>query len=96
MWKNAYGRDYKKGTRVFNRRINDVKSVIKTDEYYYFKFCFPFDSMYLCQKDLISEGTLEDFERLLTGGSLKNHKDEALFQATGTYEREIMGYIYFK
>ena len=48
--------------------IQSVKSIIDYGEWYYFEFDFTSrDLYYVCQKDLIVEGTLEDFEMLFSG-----------------------------
>lgn len=46
------------------RRIDGVKKVIDTGEFYYLKFHFPFNRYCLCQKDLITQGTIEEFEEI--------------------------------
>lgn len=54
------GKKYKDG-----RSIEYVKKVIDYGDWYHIIFYFPHKNVYyLCQKDLISEGTIEEFEEL--------------------------------
>lgn len=47
------------------KSIDRVKSVIDYGEWYKFEFCLPGNSQrFICQKDLITQGTIEDFEKL--------------------------------
>ena len=51
-----------------SRLINDVKQVNEYDEFY--ELVFPFGKLsekFICQKSLLSEGALEDFEKLFDG-----------------------------
>lgn len=53
--KNSYGM----------RKIEDVKKVIDMGDWYIIDFYFPNkDGYFLCQKDLITQGTIEEFESL--------------------------------
>lgn len=55
--------EYRKGAG--NRSIDDVKKVIDMGEFYDILFYFPSQwSNCICQKDLIVEGTIEEFEKL--------------------------------
>lgn len=46
-----------------SRATNDIKKIIDTGDCYRIIFTFPNKSVYcLCQKDLIVEGTIEEFE----------------------------------
>ncbi|MBR2376748.1 MAG: hypothetical protein IKA85_03105 [Clostridia bacterium] len=47
-----------------NREFIDVKKVIDCGNFYYVKYYWPFYRYTLCQKDLIIEGTIEEFEQL--------------------------------
>ena len=50
------------------RLITDVKLVKDFGEYY--ELCFPFGKMsekYVCQKSLLTKGTIQDFETLFSG-----------------------------
>ena len=61
--------NYNKITRHFD----DVVSVKDFGEYYKIKFKFPHKSIYfLCQKDLIVQGTLEEFETLFQDKLVQN------------------------
>ncbi len=43
----------------------DIKKVVDMGNFYYFVFCFPHQYQYcLCQKDLLSRGSIEEFEKL--------------------------------
>lgn len=47
------------------KSIDRVKSVIDYGEWYKFEFSLPGNSQrFICQKDLITQGTIEDFENL--------------------------------
>lgn len=54
---------YRCDKSIWERSINDIKSIIEDEGYYYIKLRFLFESNCLCQKDLISEGTIEEFEQ---------------------------------
>ncbi len=54
------------------RSIKDVKMVIDHGDFY--EFVFPFGKVsknFVCQKDLLLKGTLEDFEELFAGKVVK-------------------------
>ena len=56
----------------------DVKCVIDQNEWYYFEFVFGKRSLeFICQKNLLTRGTLEEFEELFRGKIIKK-KDKAL------------------
>ena len=44
------------------RKIEDVKSIIETEDFYYFNFYLPYEMNFLCQKDLLVTGSIEEFE----------------------------------
>lgn len=47
------------------REIEEVKAVIDLGDWYYISLYFPHKwGYYVCQKDLITQGTLEEFEAL--------------------------------
>lgn len=49
------------------RTIDQVKRVIDYGEWYKITFNFPYKSQrFICQKDLIIQGTIEDFESLFS------------------------------
>jgi hypothetical protein len=53
------------GNRSFSsRKIDDIKKIIDYGDFYYVKYYFPFDRFTLCQKDLITKGTIEEFEQM--------------------------------
>ena len=54
------GKDFEYG-----RYYDDVKKVIDCGEWYHIVFYFPHKNVYfICQKDLIKEGTIEEFEEI--------------------------------
>ena len=58
----VYG-EYRKGAA--SRSVDDVKQVIDQGEFYHILFYFPNQwSNCICQKNLIVEGTIEEFEKL--------------------------------
>lgn len=55
-------------TGNISRSIETVKSVIDVGDWYVFNFYFPYKNRYfVCQKDLLVEGTIEEFEQLFEG-----------------------------
>ena len=51
-----------------SREVEQVKKVIDFGEWYQIVFAFPHKSLYfICQKDLLVKGTLEDFEGKFKG-----------------------------
>lgn len=57
------------------RYLDMVKSIKDYGEWYAFKFFLPNKSGYfICQKDLIVEGTIEDFEKLFEGKIVRKYK----------------------
>ena len=50
------------------RFIEDVDRIVDMGDWYHILFCFPKKSLYyVCQKNLLVEGTLEEFEKLFEG-----------------------------
>ena len=47
-----------------SKDILDVKKVLDYGSFYFIKFYFDGSTLYLCQKDLIVKGTIEEFEEL--------------------------------
>lgn len=48
-----------------HRKVYDIKSIDDCGDFYRIWFSFPHKSiLFLCQKDLVVEGTIEDFEEL--------------------------------
>ena len=59
------------------RSVMDVKKIIETEDCYYFKFYFPYDLNFICQKDLLVEGTSEEFKVIFDGKFIKEiHKQQ--------------------
>lgn len=54
------------------RNSNDIKKIIDYGNYYQIYFNWPKKSYrFLCQKDLIVEGTIEDFEKIFSNKIIK-------------------------
>ena len=47
---------------IITRSLLDVKCVVDYGDWYYIQFYFPHHKYFACQKDLIIEGTIEEFE----------------------------------
>ena len=63
-----------KGGNVW-RNLKLVKTIIDYGDWYVFKFTFPHKIRWvICQKDLIVEGTIEEFEQLFEGKIIRKHK----------------------
>lgn len=54
--------------------VSNVKKVIDYGDFYHIIFGINFNSKFICQKDLIKEGTLEKFENLFEGKIIRKHK----------------------
>ena len=46
------------------RKIEEVKEVVDYGEWYHLHFRLPYNINFICQKDLIVQGTIEEFEEL--------------------------------
>ena len=46
------------------KELADIKKIIDFGNFYYIKFYFPFNHYCICQKNLITQGTIEEFEQL--------------------------------
>lgn len=55
----------------FSRKLQDVTKITETKTSYIFDFCLPNDTYYICQKDLLAEGTIDEFEKLFDGKIVK-------------------------
>ncbi len=65
----------KSNTQEDVRDLDMVKSVKDYGEWYVFKFFLSYKSGYfICQKDLLVEGTIEEFEKLFEGKIIRKHK----------------------
>lgn len=49
------------------RSMSNVKKVLDLGEWYHIQFYFPKSAHFVCQKDLITKGTIEEFEKLFEG-----------------------------
>lgn len=57
------------------RKISDVKTVTDHGTFYRIHFYFPnLAPSYLCQKDLLVQGTIEEFEKLFKGKIVRKNK----------------------
>lgn len=57
-----------------NRSIINVKKVIDEGEWFHIIFCFGHGGGYfICQKNLIMKGTIEEFENLFKDKIIRNH-----------------------
>ena len=64
-----------KGENAYNSRsVDDVKSVIDCGNFYYIKYYYPFYRFTLCQKNLLVEGTIEEFEEFFEGKIVRKIK----------------------
>lgn len=55
----------------FSRSLRDVTKITETETSYIFDFRLPNDVYYICQKDLLAEGTTEEFETFFAGKIVK-------------------------
>lgn len=65
---------YFKNSIVVEKRLSCIKKAIDEGEYYFLKFKFPKIDGFLCQKDLLVEGTIEEFEELFAGKIRRKNK----------------------
>ena len=60
------------GKRCDVRNINDIKKIVDYGDWYKIYFYFPHKSnAFICQKDLITQGTIEEFEEMFAGYIVK-------------------------
>ncbi len=57
-------------------KFSDVKRIIETIEYFYIKIQFKVGGI-ICQKDLITEGSIEEFEEIFKGLIIKKDYDKS-------------------
>lgn len=75
---------------IISNRITDVKEVQDYGEFYYIVFpCRFITSIFVCQKELLSSGTIEDFEALFEGKIMrkKNRLDKRGKTGDGSMSR---------
>lgn len=61
--------------RVQKKPLKKVKKVIDAGDWYYVVFKFSgITGAFVCQKDLLTQGTLEDFEKLFEGKIVKKYR----------------------
>lgn len=56
-----------KPTRTIEKSLQSIKSVEDNGDWYYLKLRYPKIGGFICQKDLIKQGTIEEFETLFQG-----------------------------
>lgn len=72
---NDYLEVYKDGVIDYvQKKPEDVKSVIDMGNFYWIEFYLPKCMYFLCQKDLIKEGSIEEFETLFADKIQKNYQ----------------------
>ena len=52
---------------IISKKLQEVKKVIEMEEWYILKLSFPKLSGFLCQKNLLKEGTIQEFEKIFEG-----------------------------
>lgn len=58
-----------------SRKVSDVKKIFDFGEWYYIIFNFPHKNLlYLCQKNLLNLGSIEEFEALFEGKIIKKNR----------------------
>lgn len=56
------------GGVTYGRELKDIKKIADMGDWYNFEFYFPRKELFfVCQKDLITEGSIEEFETLFEG-----------------------------
>ena len=58
---------YYRNSVIIEKKLSKIKKVIDEGKCYYIKLKFPKIDGFLCQKDLLVDGTIEEFEELLQG-----------------------------
>ncbi len=53
------------------KSINDVIAVFDYGEWYKFSFSLPNSAFFVCQKNLLKEGSIEEFEQIFDGKIIK-------------------------
>lgn len=62
---------------TMGKKIKSVKTVYDYEEFYYLSFNWTNKTMnYVCQKDLLTQGTLEDFEKLFDGKIIRKYDNK--------------------
>ena len=56
-----------KPTRIIKKSLLSIKSVEDNGDWYYLKLRFPKLGGFICQKNLLTEGSIEEFEALFQG-----------------------------
>lgn len=62
---------------TMGKKFKSVKTVYDYEEFYYLSFNWTNKTMnYVCQKDLLTQGTLEDFEKLFDGKIIRKYDNK--------------------
>lgn len=62
-----YIKIYFRNTAIVEKKLSKIGKVIDEGKYYNIRLKFPKIDGFLCQKDLLVEGTIEEFEELFQG-----------------------------
>lgn len=57
----------KSDSSEMSRELSDIKAVKDMGDWYDIQFCLPYCVYFVCEKSLLAEGTLEEFENLFEG-----------------------------
>lgn len=58
------------------RDVQDIKEIINNEKWYDINFYFPHKSIcFICQKDLLTKGTIEEFESFFSNVLIKKSKN---------------------
>ena len=73
----GYIRIYFRNTAaIVEQKLSKIKKVIDEGKHYYIKLKFPKIDGFLCQKDLLEEGTNEEFEEVFQRKMIRKRKNE--------------------
>ena len=62
--------------RSETKNLDDIKKVVDMGDFYKIYFYFPHKSnLFVCQKDLIIKGTIEEFEELFSAKIMRKKND---------------------
>ena len=72
----GYIRIYFRNTAIVEKKLSKIKKVIDEGKHYYIKLKLPKIDGFLCQKDLLVEGTIEEFEEVFQSKIVRKIKNE--------------------
>lgn len=55
------------------KKVNNIKVIVDYGDWYYIRFKFDITASVVCQKSLIVEGTIEDFEKLFADKIIRKY-----------------------